>query len=55
MRYTSSLGPWKCDECRKFYEGRRLRCQQCDYDICPTCVEVEGVVLDLIKLGMGIY
>nr|CAG8562387.1 14909_t:CDS:2 [Entrophospora candida] len=33
MRYASSYGPWKCDECQKFYEGKRLRCQQCDYDI----------------------
>ncbi|CAG8447587.1 8040_t:CDS:2 [Ambispora gerdemannii] len=52
MRYTDSLGPWKCDECPKFYQGKRLRCQQCDYDICPRCVAVEDVILDLIKLGM---
>ncbi|CAJ0746173.1 5199_t:CDS:2 [Entrophospora sp. SA101] len=53
MRYASSYGPWKCDECQKFYEGKRLRCQQCDYDVCPSCVAFEGMIFDLIKLGMG--
>ncbi|CAJ0762357.1 2972_t:CDS:2, partial [Entrophospora sp. SA101] len=41
MRYASSYGPWKCDECQKFYEGKRLRCQQCDHDVCPSCVALE--------------
>jgi len=38
MRYVNKKDPWRCDEDKKLYRGKRLRCERCDYDICPNCL-----------------
>jgi len=47
LRYTSLQGPlppWTCDEDHRLYVGNRLRCNQCDYDICSKCLKAEREV-----------
>ncbi|CAG8677499.1 35_t:CDS:2, partial [Ambispora leptoticha] len=49
LRCTQSEGKWVCDEDRQLQRGGlRLRCQQCDYDMCLDCLEKENLVIDLM-------
>ncbi|RIA96760.1 hypothetical protein C1645_814955 [Glomus cerebriforme] len=50
LRYAQSSGMWSCDECGKYYYGRRLRCQRCDYDMCPTCLAKEDLAVLMTSL-----
>ncbi|CAG8570764.1 1733_t:CDS:2, partial [Scutellospora calospora] len=43
LRYSQSPAMWMCDECRKLCYGRRLKCNQCDYEMCPTCLSNEDL------------
>ncbi|CAG8813532.1 7683_t:CDS:1, partial [Dentiscutata erythropus] len=43
LRYAQTPAMWMCDECRKICYGRRLRCNQCDYEMCPTCLSNEDL------------
>jgi hypothetical protein len=42
MRYYVGLPRWRCDKDQRLYEGKHLRCQQCDYDICFKCLKEEN-------------
>ncbi|RGB34715.1 hypothetical protein C1646_668313 [Rhizophagus diaphanus] len=50
LRYTQTSGMWMCDECGKYYYGRRLGCYKCDYDMCPTCLAKEDLALLMTSL-----
>jgi hypothetical protein len=63
MQSLTSSSSWMCDVCKKdMTENPRLRCDECDYDVCAVCVrrqrakradlsmkEVQGRV----KMGAG--
>ena len=63
MQSLTSSSSWMCDVCKKdMTENPRLRCDECDYDVCLVCVrrqrakradlsmkEVQGRV----KMGAG--
>lgn len=38
MKYLSSSPSWSCDMCSKTHRvNPRLRCNECDYDMCQDC------------------
>ncbi|CAG8654705.1 11349_t:CDS:2 [Funneliformis caledonium] len=51
MRYVNTPGTWICDEDKKPYIGRHLRCEQCDYDMCPTCLTLITLMENLALVG----
>jgi len=46
LRYGNGQGSsWRCDECSTTYaSGKRLRCINCDYDMCEKCLVQERLV-----------
>ncbi|CAB4396142.1 unnamed protein product [Rhizophagus irregularis] len=50
LRYTQTSGMWMCDECGKYYYGKRLGCYKCDYDMCSTCLAKEDLSLLMTSL-----
>ncbi|CAG8584423.1 173_t:CDS:2 [Acaulospora morrowiae] len=51
MQYPK--GAWLCNECKRSFYGRRLRCHQCAYQMCSECLETEELVT--LMAGMSTY
>ena len=56
MKIRKSSPNWKCDKClQSFAMSERLRCQECDYDLCNMCQLANGQTSDPLCVDDTIF